>query len=58
MREAGVQFGDEGWPAYPLHGVGGDDESQSAGELRLLDNAECLSRIGDAHNIKKLPFEN
>ena len=53
-----MQFGDKGGPAYPLHGVGGDDESQSVGELRLLDDAECLRRIGHAHNIQKLPLQN
>jgi hypothetical protein len=43
--QAGMEFGDEGGPADSLHGVGGDDKAEPAGELGLLDEAESFGCI-------------
>ncbi len=53
-----MEFRDEGWAADALHGVGGDDEPQFLGELRLLDEAEGFRCVGDARNMTKLPFQD
>jgi hypothetical protein len=53
-----VEFGDEGGTADALHGIGGDDETETMGELGLLNEAKCLGSIGDADNIEELTFED
>ena len=58
LREPGVEFGDEGGPTNALHGVGGDDESQSVSELRLLDDAQGLRCVGYSDNVFELALEN
>lgn len=53
-----MELGDEGRSTDAEHGVGGDDEAEIFGEMRLLNEAEGFSCIADADNIEELPLQN